>query len=78
MILSFPPFLAVDSGKQEQNQMLCSTEYKPFTRGHVKYSCFTGTDVFAASFIRLFLLYPVSTIKPFYNTSAIFVLEIFM
>lgn len=44
---------------------LCSTLYKPLTSGHVKYSCFTGADFLACLFICLFLLYPISTIKPF-------------
>lgn len=43
----------------------CSTVYKALTWGHVKYSCFTGADFPACLFICLFLLYPISTIKPF-------------
>lgn len=56
--------MAIDLGEHGGDQSLC-TVYEPLTWGHLKNSCFTGADFLACLFICLFLLYPISTIKPF-------------
>lgn len=64
LALSLLHSMAIDLGEHGADQPLCIV-YKPLTRGHVKYSCFTAADFLACLFICLFLLYPISTIKPF-------------
>lgn len=63
-ITTLSPSLAIDLGEHSVDYTLC-TVYKPLSWGHVKYSCFAGADFLACLFICLFLLYPISTIKPF-------------
>lgn len=58
------PSLAGDLGEHGVDHTRCTVD-KPSSRGHVKYSCFTRADLLARLFICLFLLYPISTMKPF-------------